>query len=294
MKRNLSLGLVAALALVLFSLPLSIHCAQKRHDVLPFDVTTAEPGVSGELFALTLRSLVDHELSSGSGWRPNDFFLWGPQLWADNNANRQLGIIQAVRESTRVFRDNLTKVSATGYDPNLVEADTRFRNDERKFWFPAAETSLGEGVAALDRYIAGLRTTPPTSKPINRRNVELIRLFTTWTDLLGSAHADLYADDVSPFETDDQFYRAQGIAHVMYNLTRAIRREYETDLRERTAVLELVDEVASSLARAAKLKPFMILDGDGDGLFANHRRNLDAYLVDARQKMYSIREELEK
>jgi hypothetical protein len=42
------------------------------------------------------------------------------------------------------------------------------------------------------------------------------------------------------------------------------------------------------------MKPLLILDGAADGVFANHRRNLDAYLVDARQKLYSIREELEK
>ena len=294
MMRILSLGSLVALALALLVLPFTLHCAQVRHDRLPFDVAAAEPAPSGEFFGRTVRELVDHELSSWAGWRPNDFFLWGPQLWADNNANRQLGILQAVRESMRVFRDNLTKVSATGYDPNLLEADTRFRNDERKYWFPSAERSLGEGVAALDRYIAGLRSVPPTSKPINRRNVELIRLFTAWTDLLGSAHADLYTDGVGFFDTDDQFYHAQGMAHVMYHLTRAIRREYEPDLRERVTVLELVDEVAASLGRAAELKPLLVLDGDADGLFANHRRNLDAFLVDARQKMYSIREELEK
>src|SRR5215510_4786525 len=252
MVRTLSLGFFATLALALCVVPFALHCAQERHDRLPFDVTTAESGPSGELFGLTMRSLVDHELSSWAGWRPNDFFLWGPQLWADNNANRQLGIIQAVRESMRVFRDNLTKVSATGYDQNLVEADTRFRNDERKFWFPSAETSLWEGCQVLTRYIDGLHTTPPTSKPINRRNVELIRLFTTWTDLLGSAHADLYADDVGFFETDDRFYHAQGMAHVMHHLTLAIRREYEPELRERVTVLELVDEVATSLGRAAQ------------------------------------------
>jgi hypothetical protein len=294
MVRTLSLGSLAALALALLVLPFALHCAQQRHDRLPFDVAAAEAGPSGELFASTMRSLVDRELSTWAGWRPNDFFLWGPQLWADNNASRQLGIIQAVRESMRVFRDNLTKVSATGYDPHLVEADTRFRNDERKFWFPSAENSFEAGIAALDAYIAGLRGASPTSKPINRRNVELIRLFTTWTDLLGSAHADLYADDVGLFETDDQFYHAQGVAHVIHHLTLAIRREYEPELRERVTVLQLVDEVAASLGRAALLKPLMILDGDADGLFANHRRNLDAFLVDARQKMYSIREELEK
>jgi hypothetical protein len=42
------------------------------------------------------------------------------------------------------------------------------------------------------------------------------------------------------------------------------------------------------------LKPLIVLDGGPDGIFANHRRNLDVYVADARQKMYTIREELEK
>ena len=199
-----------------------------------------------------------------------------------------------MRESTRVFRDNLTKVSATEYDPNLVAADTLFRNDERKFWFPSAEGKYQDGIAALDRYLEGLKTNPPTSKPINRRNVELIRLFHAWTDLLGGAHADLYRPDASFFRTDDYFYKAQGFAHVMFHLTRAVKREYEAELRERGTVLELLAQVESSLGQAALLKPLIVLDGSPDGVFANHRRNLAASIVDARQQMYSIREELEK
>jgi hypothetical protein len=42
------------------------------------------------------------------------------------------------------------------------------------------------------------------------------------------------------------------------------------------------------------MKPLIVLNGSPAGLLANHRRNLDAYLIDARQLMYSIREELEK
>src|SRR5512134_1770552 len=119
------LRIVAALVLIaLFPVgPLVLHFAQKRHDRLPFDVVRAYPPdrriVGGEVFASTLIALVEHELESPTGWRPNDFFLWGPGLWADNNANRQLGIIQAVRESTRVFKDHLTKVSNEQYDDNL-------------------------------------------------------------------------------------------------------------------------------------------------------------------------------
>ena len=292
-------ALAVAVALALFPVgPVVLHFAQKRHDRLPFDVDAAYPPdralVGGEAFASTLAELVQHELSSPTGWRPNDFFLWGPGLWADNNANRQLGIIQAVRESVRVLRDHLTKVSATEYDPNLREADTRLRNDERKFWFPAAETRFQEGVDALRSYVAGLEAEPRTSKPLTQRNVELIRLFQIWTDLLGDAHANLLREDASFFETDDYFYRAQGLAHVMYHLTRAVKREYARELAGRGTVLELMDRIADSLRRAARMKPLVVLDGDPSGLLANHRRNLDAYVVDARQLMYSIREELEK
>jgi hypothetical protein len=293
----LRLAAVVALLLAIVVAPLVLHLTQKRHDRLPFDVTQAFPPdrtlAGGEAFASTLGAIVEHELDSPAGWRPNDFVLWGPSVLADNNANRQLGIIQAARESARVFRDHLTKVSATEYDGNLVDADTKLRNDEYKFWFPSAESRYREAAEALDRYVAGLGTTPPVSKPVNRRNVELIRLFQAWTDMLGDAHSNLLRD-AGFLKTDDYFYHAQGFAHVMYHLTRAIRREYESTLAGRETVLEMLDRVAWSLGEAAHMKPLVVLDGSPSGVFANHRRNLDAFLIDARQLMYTIREELEK
>ncbi len=42
------------------------------------------------------------------------------------------------------------------------------------------------------------------------------------------------------------------------------------------------------------MKPLIVLDGSPSGVFANHRHNLDAYISEARQKIYSIREELER
>jgi hypothetical protein len=290
--------LSAAVLLAVLAVPVGLDIAQRRHDVLPFDVGRVYPPeaspAAGEVFASTLAALVEHELDGWSGWRPNDFLLWSPSVLADNNANRQLGIIQAVRETARVFRDHLTKVSATEYDPSLVEADTMFRNDERKFWFPSAESRYRDGVAALGRYVAGLKSAPQTSKPINHRNVELIRLFQTWSDLLGDAHANLLRENASYLRTDDFFYHAQGFAHVMHHMTLALRREYASSLAGREALLDLFERVARSLGTAATLKPLVVLNGGPAGLFANHRRNLDTYIVDARQLMYTIREELEK
>jgi hypothetical protein len=291
--------LVAIVAVLLLAgTPLLLHLGQRRHARLPFDVRAAFPSgqrlVGGEAFATTAAALLAHELESPTGWRPNDFFLWGPGLLADNNANRQLGIIQGLRESVRVLKDHLAKVSSDEYDPNLVAAETALRNDPLKLWLPSAEGRFREGVARLHAYAAGLAATPPTSRPVNRRNVELIRLFQTWTDLLGDAHAQLYRSDVGFFRIDDVFYRAAGVSHVLYHLTRAIAREYEPEFEGRPVLQTLLDEVADALGRAASLKPLIVLDGGPESPVANHRRNLDGYVTEARQKMYSIREELEK
>lgn len=290
-------ALLALIALLLIAVPLALHFAQKRHNLLPTVDQIHPPGrdhVAGELFADTLIRIVEHELDSPTGWRPNDFFLWGPGLMADNNSNRQLGIIQAVRESTRVFRDHLTKISNEKYDDNLQAADQLFRNDAEKFWFPSAENRYREGTKHLRRYIAGLKATPKRSRPINHRNVELIRLFQAWTDLLGDAHARLFDTQASFFQTDDHFYHSQGFAHVMHHLTLAIHREYAPVIANRSIIQELLVQVAGTLGEAAALKPIVVLNGRPDGLFANHRRNLSTFLNEARQKMYSIREELEK
>jgi hypothetical protein len=258
-----------------------------------------QPFQPGEIFATTLIAIMDHELHGTFGWRPNDFFLWGPAVGADDNANRQLGILQAARESMRVFKDNLTKVSSNEYDPDLLEADTLFRNDARKFWFPSAESRFSRAIRKLDDYVAGLRDGSQRARPINTRNAELVRLFQAWTDLLGDAHANLYkqreADGSSVWwHTDDYFYHAQGYAHVMDALLQALKREYHQLLSGKPGLQDLFDETSTALHEAALLNPLIILNGSPSGLFANHRRNLDAYIIEARQKMYSIRDELEK
>jgi hypothetical protein len=282
---------------------IGLHVGQTRHNRLPLDLTrtypVGDPFVPGMALATTVATMMDHELRHGFGWRPNDFLLWGPRLWADNNANRQLGILQTVRETVRVMKDHLTKVSSDQFDQHLVDADTMFRNDAERLWMPSAESRYRQGVEHLHAYVRGLKPQLATSKPIIQRHMELMRLFQAWTDLLGDAHANLYRREIRghrlrPWETDDLFYRAQGFAHAMAYCIEAIERDYAPALEERPILADLITEVKQSLRLAAPLKPFVILDDRPAGLFANHRRNLDAYITEARQKMYSIREELEK
>ena len=304
LKRRTFIIAAVAILVIWFGGVLALHFGQIRHDRLSYNIDKQfppdKPTVPGEILASTLAAIMDHELHTGFGWRPNDFYLWGPKVLADNNANRQLGIIMTVRETMRVFKDHLTKVSSNQYDPNLVVADTDFRNDAEKFMLPSPEGKYQDGVTHLREYVAGLHTTPPSSRELNLRAVELIRLFQVWTDLLGDAHANLYRatkDDgtaVHSWDCDDYFYHAQGYAHVMYYCMLAVKREYQATLKDDPVLTKLFDETIEALGDGATMKPLVILNGSPSGVFANHRRNLDAYISEARQKMYSIREELQR
>jgi hypothetical protein len=295
-------GLIVLTVFVLINL--GLHVGQIRHDRLDYSVSQTfppdKPFVPGEIYATTLAAVMENELNGFFGWRPNDFPLWGMRVMADNNANRQLGIIMAVRETTRVFKDHLTKVSSNEYDPNLVIADTDFRNDAQKWILPSAESKYRDGVRHLHLYVAGLHANPETSRELNQRNVELVRLIQAWGDMLGDAHANLYRtrkDDgsaVHAWDVDDYFYHAQGYAAVMFYMMQAVKREYHQALTTKPVLAQLFDEAIDPLGKAAMMKPLIVLDGSPDGVFANHRRNLDAYISEARQKMYSIREELER
>lgn len=298
MQRLLS-GLIGLALVLLLAVPVGLHFTQKAHNQLTIgladlDPAGATPAVPGEAFGRSVKALIDHELGSGTGWRPNDLLPWGPRVAADNNANRQLGILQALRETVRVFKDHLTKVSSEGYDQNLVAAETLLRNDAYKWAFPSAENRYEDASKKIDAYIKGLRSEPQTSRQINVRNVEMIRLLQAWGDLLGDAHSMLYKRPISWFEIDDVYYHSQGYAHVIGHILPAVELDYRREIDARPILRQLFDEARAALDRAATMKPLVVLNGGDTSLLANHLRNLDAYITEARQKLYSIREELEK
>ena len=278
------IGVLAGVAIaILIVINLGLHFGQIHHNALSFDVDQAfppgKPFIPGEVYATTLAEIVDHELHSGFGWRPNDLFFWGPTLMADNNASRQIGIIMAVRETSRVFKDDLTKISSNEYDPNLIVADTDFRNDAERWALPSPERKYADGVSHLRAYVAGLHTKPQTSRELNQRNVELVTLFEAWGDLLGDAHAMLFMSrkpngtKIHAWEDDDYFYHAQGYAHVMYYMLIAVKREYHQTQAVKPVIEQLMDETLAPLQRAATMKPLIVLDGSETGVFANHRHN---------------------
>jgi len=291
--RKLGPVAVVVVVVVVLLLPLVLHFGQKSHNQLTIVPPPDDAAVpAGAAFGNAAARIMEHELDGVTGWRPNDIVIWGPSVAADNNANRQLGILQALRDTVRVFKDDLTKVSSDVYDRNLVEADNLLRNDPYKWAFPSAESRYEKAVERLDAYVAGLRDGK--SRPINTRNTELRNLLSTWTDLLGDAHADLYNTRVGWFEVDDVFYRATGYCHVIWHMLAAAEHEYRGEIGSRTGLKSLFTELHPPLSRCAVIKPIYVFNGRDSGMLANQRRNLDSYVNEVRQKMYTIRDELEK
>ncbi|MGQ9750232.1 DUF2333 family protein [Desulfosoma sp.] len=252
------------------------HAEEEKHEehrvVLPQISPT--PGVT---FVETMIGLMEHELKGRFlGWRPNDLILG---RFTDNINNYQLGVLEAMRFTTLRLKDSLTRMGeADTYDRDLEDALNLFMNKATLFWFPSAETSYGEAVEHLKKFLEKLKTG---RRSFYYRVDNLLSLLKTYGDLLGNVNKSLIIDrypdgrPVSWFAVDDYFYYAKGVGHVMYEILKVCRVGFYEQLVTLDAV-DIMDEILHELHRAEQMDPWIVLDGDLDGFLANHRANLNA------------------
>ena len=239
-----------------------------------------------------IADLMSTQMDSFGGWLPNDLVLT-PGAVQDNLPNFQLGVLQVVRHSARVLRDNLTRerTSDAGH-PATDQAHTAYNNDPRKWAFPSAENAFQRGNSALRRFAAelgGLANLYPRADNL----IELLKIFisdlgTVSTRLL-EAHD---SNRISWFEIDDNFYFAQGAGFAMYGMMLAVREDFQGVLADKNA-LKITDLILRSL-KASQFEPWLVTNGSKSGFLANHSNNLKVFLDDARQKMKSLESILDK
>ncbi|MBW1975749.1 MAG: DUF2333 family protein [Deltaproteobacteria bacterium] len=263
--------------------PVGVHEAHEEEDHVVLPEISPIPGVT---FVETMIRLMDYELNGRFlGWRPNDLIIG---RFTDNVNNFQLGVLEAMRFTTLRLKDSLTRLGeADAYDRDLEDALNLFMNKATQFWFPSAESQYKEAVGHLKKFLQKLKTG---ERRFYYRTDNLLALIVSYSDLLGNVNRTLIMDKhpdgrpVSWFETDDAFYYAKGVAHVMYEILKVVRVGFKEQLVTIDAV-EIMDEILHELHRAEKMDPWIILDGDLDGLFANHRANLNAPLSEAAHLM---------
>ena len=237
--------------------------------------------IPGVTFVETMINLMDQELHGRLlGWRPNDIIIG---RFTDNINNYQLGVLEAIRFTTVRLKDSLTRMGdADTYDPDLEKALHLFMNSATSFWFPSAESCYGEAVDHLKAFLEKLKTG---KRSFYYRKDNLVLLIANYRDLLGNVNKSLIDGKVDWWNSDEYFYYAKGIAHVYYELLRVVRVGYQPQLASTLYGIDIMDEMLHELHRADQMSPWIVLNGDLDGWFANHRADLNAPLSEVAHLM---------
>lgn len=272
-----------------------------------FTIEQKTGGPHGVVFTDAIIKLTEQELDGPGGWTPNDIFP-SPTWFLDNKPNFQLGVLEAVRYSSRVLRDSLSRQRTTDtIDPDCDQAFTSFSNDPYKWIMPSAEGKYDKGIGHLKGYDLRIQQGAASFYP---RSDNLIQLLEQYASLLGGVNTRLlnasrtdvsranYGSENTSAEgqeklqkvpwvkIDDNFYYAQGIGYGLYHLFQAIRVDFADVLRDKKATI-IINEIIGSLEESY-FEPAIITNGSKAGILANHSNNLRVFLDDARQKSNSL------
>ncbi|MCP4713490.1 MAG: DUF2333 family protein, partial [Deltaproteobacteria bacterium] len=205
-----------------------------------FEVAHKADVPQGAVFADTLVMLINQELSGLGGWIPNDIPP-SPSWFLDNRPNMQLGVLEAVRYSSRVLRDNLSRQRTTDtIDDDCDGAFTSFSNDPYKWIIPSAEGKYRKGIQSIESYGERLKYGNARFYP---RSDNLIQLLEQYVSLLGGVNTRLLnatrrggsggsgaatgseekergriIAEVPWYRIDDNFYLAQGVGYALFHL----------------------------------------------------------------------------
>ncbi len=276
-----------------------------------FKVEEKEPAERGAVFVTVLMRLMEQELNSDGGWLPNDIIV-SPGWWIDNRPNFQLGVLETVRYSSRVLKENLSRSRTTDkIDEDASRAFEYFSNDAYKWWLPSAEGKFEKGIEALKSFETRLSLTDSAkTAQFYPRSDNLIQLLTDYASLLGGINTrlmnagggDVFSlqqrssskanKELSWFKVDDEFYYGLGVGYGINHMMKAVSIDFSEVIEDKNAEV-IINEIIYSLDQSF-FNPLIVHNGSKGGLFANHPNNLRVFLDNARQKMNSLISILDK
>ena len=272
-----------------------------------FTVEAKDGDQPGKMFTQTLLEMTTEMTGH---WLPNDK-IW-PTVFLDNPQNFQRGELEAIRYTTRVLRDKLSRLRTTDkIDVNAEAAFVFFSNDPEKWILPSAESKFRSGLQNLkeyqDRLIAGQANFYPRSDNLDELLDQYVSILGGVNTRLSNApkqkkpvlseetagdqytQGEKYVRVHVPWtEIDNNFYYAQGVAFVLRQMMIAIRHDFKHILEIKKAD-ELVERIIDVLDES-QFEPILVLNGDRGSIWANHSLQLQSLLEDGRQKMRSLQD----
>ncbi len=269
----------------------------------------------------TLVRVADTLLEKPGGYLSNDRFP--PSVFLDNMPNWEFGVLQQVRDLSRVLRNDYSRSqSQSREDPDLAEAEPNFFFDNNSWILPRTESRYREGIRGIERYrgrLIGLEQPDAEffARADNLREwlAQVEKRLGSLTRRLGDSVAtdrinenlagDRAAEAAQPqpdrlrvktpwYEVDDIFFEARGTAWALVHFFRAAELDFAQVLADKNAeasVRQIIRELEASLT---PLRSPIILNGGGYGLFANHSLVMANYLARANAAVINLRELLDQ
>ncbi len=214
------------------------------------------------------------------GWRPNDVVPV-----ADNISHFQLGKLAVTRATVGVLAAKSD--SSPGAKPHLQKISQLLMSPADKFWFPSTESQYKEALNELEALKAKLLSGQASMRAPTDT---LGALFAEYASLLKASELDLVRstdDDGKPiglFKADDYFYHAKGAASAIDTILEAVLKSLR-DILKTTNSLKYLAEAKAACSDAADVSPWVVTNGNLDGILANHRINLSLPISNARTSL---------
>lgn len=267
----------------------------------------------------TLIRVAETLLDKPGGYLSND--VMPPSVVLDNMPNWEFGVLQQVRDLSRVIRNDYSRSqSQSKEDEDVAVADPKFNFDHNSWIMPRSESEYRKAIASFTRYrdrLAGggdaqffaradnlrewLSQVEKRLGSLSRRLGDSVMVSVINTDLAGDPSAEStssLADSVdvqtSWFEIDDIFFEARGTSWALVHFFRAAELDFEQVLADKnasTSMRQIIRELEASLQ---PLRSPIILNGGGFGLTANHSLVMANYLARANAAVINLRELLDQ
>lgn len=227
--------------------------------------------------ALTLR--LQDELNSRFGWSVNDLYI-SPTRYFDRRNSRQMGVIYATRVLAEFFSTDLAKYGQSDTENRyLLKARNQcFSYTEDKWWMVATEDRYQEGIDLFNKYAKDLVVDKAIYNMRTDDIYNLLVLITSSKCLDQPLGQLVQTSDGIPFSIiDDQIYFAQGVVLVVREFLHAMVNMYPEIVQK--GGKQNIEIAFLDMDKICTFDPVIVLRGERDSLFADHRGKMARYLV---------------
>jgi len=272
--------------------------------------------VTGYVTTATLITLGNTLLEKRGGYLSND--LMPPGIWMDNVPNWEFGVLTLIRDTTRVYRNDLSRSQSQSVeDKDLSEAEGKFFFDNNSWALPQTEDEYRDGLKLLSSYLNRLADSGQTDAQFYARADNLQQWLAAVDTRLGSLSQRLSASvgkrqlntslagdaaaqqaTASPqdqivktpwLEIDDVFYETRGFTWALLHLLRGMEQDFSDVLDKKNARVSLQQIIRELEPTQETLWSPMVLNGDGLGLLANHSLVMASYISRANAAIIDLR-----